>query len=260
MEYETAAGTSPRALAVAAVTSLPSRSRDRSEAFLETSVTHARRPVSKLSLVRFGDPEPVLAKHVVFIDPDQRKDGAKNGGKRRKTAKNGTRTHHSSDRATATPAASSRLQSDNVSMVSGGFAPSPTAIPAPPAEHSGLSCSSSRCTPNGARVAAAAAAAAAAADIAPPRRPPPPPPPPLDDRACSALRAALTIHSPQPTPEKTVVFFEFSLCLSRACLGKKNAFIYTWLKTTIFAYHRPDLCNTTSFLSAFPMFVLSLSW
>jgi hypothetical protein len=73
MEYETAAGTSPRALAVAAVTSLPSRSRDRSEAFLETSVTHARRPVSKLSLVRFGDPEPVLAKHVCFHRSEKRR-------------------------------------------------------------------------------------------------------------------------------------------------------------------------------------------
>jgi hypothetical protein len=27
-------------------------------------------------------------------------------------------------------------------------------------------------------------------------------------------------------PEKTVVVFEFSLCLSRACLGKKIEFIY----------------------------------
>jgi hypothetical protein len=28
---------------------------------------------------------------------------------------------------------------------------------------------------------------------------------------------------------------EFSLCLSRACLGKKMAFIHSWLKNTVFS-------------------------
>ena len=37
-------------------------------------------------------------------------------------------------------------------------------------------------------------------------------------------------------PENTVAFFEFSLGLSRACLGKKIAFRYKWLKTVVLAY------------------------
>eukprot|EP01046_Picozoa_sp_COSAG06_P012596 COSAG06_NODE_745_length_12649_cov_128.650916_3_plen_94_part_00 len=32
------------------------------------------------------------------------------------------------------------------------------------------------------------------------------------------------------TPGKTALFFGFSLCLSRACLGKIMHFIYKWLK------------------------------
>ena len=67
---------------------------------------------------------------------------------------------------------------------------------------------------------------------------------------------------------KTVVFFEFSLCLSRACLGKKTAFIYKLLKTTVFSYgvHEGVVdiggcggealpAETTSFTSTFPMFL-----
>jgi hypothetical protein len=33
---------------------------------------------------------------------------------------------------------------------------------------------------------------------------------------------------------KTASFFEFSLCLSRACLGKMIVFIYKWLKSAVF--------------------------
>ena len=33
---------------------------------------------------------------------------------------------------------------------------------------------------------------------------------------------------------KTASFFEFSLCLSRACLGKMIVFIYKWLKNAVF--------------------------
>jgi hypothetical protein len=47
-------------------------------------------------------------------------------------------------------------------------------------------------------------------------------------------------------PEKTVVVFEFSLCLSRACLGKKIAFMYKWLKTTVFAYASCWRCTSCS--------------
>jgi hypothetical protein len=38
-------------------------------------------------------------------------------------------------------------------------------------------------------------------------------------------------------------FVEFSLCLSRACLGKMFAFMHKWLKKTVFT-HR--LCNASS--------------
>ena len=34
--------------------------------------------------------------------------------------------------------------------------------------------------------------------------------------------------------KKTPFVFEFSLCLSRACLGKTITFIYKWLKKTVF--------------------------
>jgi hypothetical protein len=33
---------------------------------------------------------------------------------------------------------------------------------------------------------------------------------------------------------KTASVFEFSLCLSRACLGKMFVFIYKWLKNAVF--------------------------
>jgi hypothetical protein len=33
---------------------------------------------------------------------------------------------------------------------------------------------------------------------------------------------------------KTASFFEFSLCLSRACLGKMIVFIYKWRKNAVF--------------------------
>jgi hypothetical protein len=37
--------------------------------------------------------------------------------------------------------------------------------------------------------------------------------------------------------QKTASFFEFSLCLSRACLGKMMHFIYKWLKNAVFRTH-----------------------
>ena len=36
---------------------------------------------------------------------------------------------------------------------------------------------------------------------------------------------------PTSAPMGNVIFFEFSLCLSRACLGKMIVFIYKWRKT-----------------------------
>ena len=53
----------------------------------------------------------------------------------------------------------------------------------------------------------------------------------------AGCRAACRL-CPKAPPEKMAAFFEFSLCLSRACLGKKIALIYKWLKTTAFAYIR----------------------
>jgi hypothetical protein len=41
-------------------------------------------------------------------------------------------------------------------------------------------------------------------------------------------------HHPHPHPAETPLFFEFSLCLSRACLGKIIIFIYKWRKNTRF--------------------------
>ena len=40
---------------------------------------------------------------------------------------------------------------------------------------------------------------------------------------------------------KTASFFEFSLCLSRACLGKMMVFIYNWLKNAVF--RRRSVCR-----------------
>jgi hypothetical protein len=37
-----------------------------------------------------------------------------------------------------------------------------------------------------------------------------------------------------PEVRKTASFFEFSLCLSRACLGKMIVFTYKWLKNAVF--------------------------
>ena len=43
--------------------------------------------------------------------------------------------------------------------------------------------------------------------------------------------------------QKTPFFFEFSPCLSRACLGKKIAFIYKWRKKWRFS-HRSYSAST----------------
>ena len=59
---------------------------------------------------------------------------------------------------------------------------------------------------------------------------------------CMSCASAGTISTIWRTPLwKTFLFFEFSLCLSRACLGKKIVFIYKWLKKYVFLtrrYHR----------------------
>jgi hypothetical protein len=41
-------------------------------------------------------------------------------------------------------------------------------------------------------------------------------------------------HDSTVKVRKTASFFEFSLCLSRACLGKMIVFIYKWLKNAVF--------------------------
>ena len=71
-------------------------------------------------------------------------------------------------------------------------------------------------------------------------------------------------------------FFEFSLCLSRACLGKIMHFIYKWLKNGRFPYRVVEEARRAvvvalfaaaeimpaenPFPSTFPTFVPSLSW
>ena len=65
------------------------------------------------------------------------------------------------------------------------------------------------------------------------------------NRAALHATAALTeaLH-------KTPLFFEFSLCLSRACLGKKMHFIYKWLKKWRFSHRLSDLDDSTAGLVA----------
>eukprot|EP01046_Picozoa_sp_COSAG06_P069038 COSAG06_NODE_18640_length_876_cov_1.021879_1_plen_68_part_10 len=41
-------------------------------------------------------------------------------------------------------------------------------------------------------------------------------------------------HPDAVAVRKTASFFEFSLCMSRACLGKMIVFIYKWLKNAVF--------------------------
>jgi hypothetical protein len=79
--------------------------------------------------------------------------------------------------------------------------------------------------------------------------------------------------------EKRHSFFEFSLCLSRACLGKIIVSVYKWLKMAVFRRQEAQLhpcvpvrlhadgvagrrrVGSGLFLSAFPaMFAPSLSW
>ena len=54
--------------------------------------------------------------------------------------------------------------------------------------------------------------------------------------ALDALSLQELIHDRGATVRKTASFFEFSLCLSRACLGKMIVFIYKWLKKTVFTH------------------------
>jgi hypothetical protein len=42
------------------------------------------------------------------------------------------------------------------------------------------------------------------------------------------------IHRRDPVCRENGTFLEFSLCLSRACLGKMIVFIYKWLKNAVF--------------------------
>jgi hypothetical protein len=66
----------------------------------------------------------------------------------------------------------------------------------------------------------------------------------------------LAIHRGSKAVRKTASFFEFSLCLSRACLGKKMTFIYKWLKNAVFRrtrahgrYSLPQLLLVFNFCS-----------
>ena len=52
-------------------------------------------------------------------------------------------------------------------------------------------------------------------------------------QALRQLREALA-KDESSSVRKTASFFEFSLCLSRACLGKVFVFLYKWLKNAVF--------------------------
>ena len=63
-------------------------------------------------------------------------------------------------------------------------------------------------------------------------------PPPLTSleapSAASSSSSPLALPLPRPD-EETPLFLEFSLCVSRACLGKIIVFVYEWLKKTVFS-------------------------
>ena len=82
-----------------------------------------------------------------------------------------------------------------------------------------------------------------------------------------------TLHDRSPSIRKRVSCLEFSLSLSRACLGKTIIFGTKWRKKPVFSYlvarviTRPQILHQTLTLSKtpfppqlFPMFVPSLSW
>ena len=82
------------------------------------------------------------------------------------------------------------------------------------------------------------------------------------------LRAVQLLPRVLPRLHKTPLFFEVSLCLSRACLGKMFVLIYKWRKKWRFSHlllpllEKCRLCharNTRVFLGVFPLFVPSLS-
>jgi hypothetical protein len=90
---------------------------------------------------------------------------------------------------------------------------------------------------------------------------------------CAMFNGANTnLQRPEALEVKNGIFFQFSLCLSRACLGKIIVFIYKWLKKWHFSQSMMIMWRVTKekkyrdaawsvpFLSAFPMFVPSLSW
>ena len=56
---------------------------------------------------------------------------------------------------------------------------------------------------------------------------------------------SLASPRPESPDKKTPVFCEFSLCLSRACLGKEIAFMHKWLSNTVFAYREHFQPNST---------------
>jgi hypothetical protein len=52
---------------------------------------------------------------------------------------------------------------------------------------------------------------------------------------CAMFNGANTnLQRPEALEVKNGIFFQFSLCLSRACLGKIIVFIYKWLKNVVF--------------------------
>ena len=53
---------------------------------------------------------------------------------------------------------------------------------------------------------------------------------------CALDQADWDCFQPLRLPSTKRAFFEFSLCLSRACLGQMFVYIYKWLKIAVFSY------------------------
>jgi hypothetical protein len=63
--------------------------------------------------------------------------------------------------------------------------------------------------------------------------------------AVSSLPSADAVTA-DPSLRESGLVIEFSLCLSRACLGKMFAFVYKWLKKTVFSYVLTQVCDGSS--------------
>jgi hypothetical protein len=83
---------------------------------------------------------------------------------------------------------------------------------------------------------------------------------PCRPTAPPSVRSQQGCQQRQHRPARKRSVFDFSLCLSRACLGKKITFIYQWLKKTVFSPPCKKAAVFQSVFSCSVLFVPSLSW